>query len=179
MILGLLTEQFEKARIGLKRFALGQIINGITYQDMDYSLRWRKVADFFTSERDEARLNSDFDPPSEIQQAEKEFSELVAALKNGEPDEATLEKHDPCIVRQAQLEADHEKDMDQWYNLSDAVGGDLFKDEKKLAAMRRIDKEYGATTSWEEFHDLVVAEVKKQEALEQQGSTLEEATPVI
>lgn len=50
--------------------------------------------------------------------------------------------------------------LDHWRNLSERVGGNLFQDQRKLQAMRKIDRTFGPEVSWERFCDLVVAEVE-------------------
>ena len=51
--------------------------------------------------------------------------------------------------------------------LSDAIGGDLFTNEDKLRAMRRIDRSLSesGTFIWETFHNEVVAEVTRVTAM--------------
>tara|TARA_R100001369_G_C3283591_1_gene162507 strand:- start:450 stop:647 length:198 start_codon:yes stop_codon:yes gene_type:complete len=49
--------------------------------------------------------------------------------------------------------------LDQWRILSERVGGHLFQDQRKLEAMRRIDKSFGSDVPWDKFCDLVAAEV--------------------
>lgn len=50
--------------------------------------------------------------------------------------------------------------LDQWRNLSERVGGNLFQDRTKLEAMRRIDRSFGSDVSWDKFCDLVTAEIE-------------------
>jgi hypothetical protein len=50
--------------------------------------------------------------------------------------------------------------LDQWRKLSERVGGNLFRDRWKLEAMRRIDRSFGSEVSWDEFCDLVVADIE-------------------
>ena len=71
---------------------------------------------------------------------------------------------DEIMHREAQKADDREyqKDMNQWDELSQAVGGNLFEDPDKLAAMRRVDKQHGATTTWAEFRALVIDEIESQ-----------------
>lgn len=50
--------------------------------------------------------------------------------------------------------------LDQWRNLSERVGGNLFKERRKLEAMRMIDRSFGPEVSWDKFCDLVAAKIE-------------------
>lgn len=50
--------------------------------------------------------------------------------------------------------------FEQWRSLSERVGGNLFRDPRKLEAMRSIDRLCGSDVAWERFCDLVAAKIK-------------------
>jgi hypothetical protein len=60
--------------------------------------------------------------------------------------------------------------LDQWRNLSERVGGNLFKNPAKLEAMRSIDRICGSKVPWGKFCDLVDAKIKGQWIVSPTGS---------
>lgn len=49
--------------------------------------------------------------------------------------------------------------LDQWRELSERVGGSLFRDPLKLEAMRSVDRVCGSNVHWEDFCGLVEAKI--------------------
>lgn len=76
-----------------------------------------------------------------------------------------------CEAGYAKIEAQNQALMDRWDRLNDAVGGDLFSNPMKLAAMRRVDQRLSSgdpyhtpspeeiADGWDEFQEAVIAEI--------------------
>ena len=59
--------------------------------------------------------------------------------------------------------------LDQWRDLSDLVGGDLFRDPYKLEAMRSVQRQSGPDVTWDRFCYLVHTEIRGELAVAPTG----------
>lgn len=117
----------------------------------------------------------------------------LSNLTSSELDEAKM-KHKSEEAIRLTSDSIHEELMDNWDKLNDAVGGDLFSNQLKLDAMRRVDMLNGndpdvlyipspeeINSSWGVFQEAVVSEMLKEGLIDaappEETESLVDATP--
>lgn len=115
----------------------------------------------------DGHLRSHDGAPITTRDIEASWSELGPRGQAELIDRHALEKQERQEQASGQAERQHQ--MDRWDLLDQAVGGNLFTNDTKLRAMRRIDRRTSESNTspeaWARFHDAVVTEVARVEAM--------------